>query len=130
MRKDAREAAFKIIFAEQFGSRPDSRFRTELYKKSKLTEEERVFAQSLVSLTEEHYEELSALLGKKVERYAEERIYPVDRAILLVALAEILYVEDVPPVVSVNEAVGLARVYSTEHSAGFVNGVLAGVINE
>lgn len=130
MRKDAREAAFKIVFAELFGSEPDNRFKAELYKKSKLSEEECAFAQSLVALTEEHREEISSLLGKKTERYAEERIYPVDRAILIVALAEILYVEEVPPVVTVNEAVGLARIYSTEHSASFVNGVLAGVINE
>ena len=48
---------------------------------------------------------------------------------MLVALAEILYCQDVPPVVSVSEAAALARKYSTENSAGFVNGVLGGFIN-
>lgn len=129
MRKDAREAAFKIVFAGLFAE-ADSRFKAEIYKKAELTEEERKFAQRLVSLTEEHREELSTILGEKVTRFSQERIYPVDRAILLVALAEILYVDEVPAVVSVDEAVGLARVYSTENSAGFVNGVLAGVINQ
>ena len=48
---------------------------------------------------------------------------------LLLALAEIRYLDDVPPVVSVSEATALARKYSTERSADFVNGVLGGIIN-
>lgn len=129
MRSDAREAAFKIVFAGQFGGDCDARFRAEIYKKAALKEEERMFAQKLVSATEEHRGELMALLEEKVKGFAPERIYPVDRAVLLVALAEILYIDEVPPVVSVSEATALARKFSTENSAGFVNGVLAGVIN-
>ena len=62
-------------------------------------------------------------------RFADYRIYPADRAALLLALAEIRYLDDVPPVVSVSEATALARKYSTERSADFVNGVLGGIIN-
>lgn len=130
MRSDAREAAFKIIFAEHFGGDCDERFKAGIYRKAKLNEEETDFARRLVSLTEGHRDELLRLLSEKVTRYADYRIYAVDRAILLVALAEILYIEEVPPIVSVSEAAALARKYSTENSANFVNGVLAGVINE
>ena len=56
-------------------------------------------------------------------------MFPADRSVLLTALAEIYYVEDVPAVVSIDEAVGLAKKYSTEKSAGFVNGILASVIS-
>ena len=49
---------------------------------------------------------------------------------MLVALAEIRYLDDVPPVVSVSEATAIARKYSTEKSADFVNGVLGGFINQ
>ena len=48
---------------------------------------------------------------------------------MLVALAEINYFDEIPPVVSVSEAATLARKYSTEKSADFVNGVLGGIIN-
>ncbi len=129
MRSDAREAAFKIIFAELFGGDCDSRFKAGVIKKAKLNDEETVFANDLVTLTEEHREELLNILSEKVTRFADYRIYAVDKAILLLALAEILYVDDVPPVVSVSEAAALAGKYSTENSANFVNGVLAGVIN-
>ena len=129
MRSDAREAAFKIVYAGLFHACEKS-FHAETYRKAKLNEEERAFAERLVSLVEVHREELSAILSEKVTRYAEYRIFTVDRAILLTALAEILYCDDVPNVVSVSEAAALARKYSTENSASFVNGVLGGVINE
>ena len=127
MRSDAREAAFKLVFAELFHDGSDKPLRSAVYKKA--NEEDTAFADRLVSLVAEHKEELLNLLGEKVLRFKEYRIYPVDRAILLIALAEIKYAEDVPNVVSVNEAAGLAAKYSTENSASFVNGVLAGVIN-
>lgn len=130
MRSDAREAAFQIVFASLFGGDSGEGFRKKLYKKFKLNAEETAFAESLVSLAEEHGEELKGKLAEKVTRFADYRIFPVDRAIMLVALAEIFYVEEVPPVVSVSEAAALARKYSAETSANFVNGVLGGFINE
>ena len=129
MRSDAREAAFKIVYAGLFHECEKS-FYAETFRKAKLTDEERDFAMRLVALVEEHREELSAILAEKVTHYAEYRIFAVDRAILLTALAEILYCDDVPSVVSVSEAAAIARKYSTENSASFVNGVLGGVINQ
>lgn len=130
MRSDAREAAFQIVFAEQFHGDCDKQFKSSVYKKAKLSEEETAFADRLVSLAEEHREELLAVITEKVTGFSEQRIYPVDKAIMLVALAEIKYCDDVPSVVSVSEAATLARKFSTENSAGFVNGVLGGVINQ
>lgn len=129
MRSDAREAAFKIVFASLFGGDTDSRFRTGLYKKAKLGEEDVEFAEKLVSLVDEHREELLSILREKVTHFAEYRIYAADKAVLLIALAEIKYVDEVPPIVSISEAAALSRKYSEENSASFVNGVLAGVIN-
>ena len=130
MRSQAREAAFKLVFADEFGSDTDAWFEAQIYHKEGLNEEDRAFAHKLVGLVKEHKEELLHVLDEKVERFAQYRIYTADRAILLLALAEIKYVDDVPPVVSVSEAAGLARKYSTENSASFVNGVLGGVINQ
>ena len=116
MRSQAREAAFKIVFAREFGGDCDGKFEANVYHKEGLGEEDRAFAHKLVGLVNEHKEELLAVLDEKVERFAQ--------------YAEIKYVDDVPPVVSVSEAAGLARKYSTENSASFVNGVLGGVINQ
>ena len=130
MRSDAREAAFKIVFARLFTENAGKGFRTSLYKKAGLNEEETAFAEKLVSTVAEKEEELTALLNRRVTRFADYRIYRADKAILLIALAEILWFDDIPPVVSVSEATDLARKYSTEKSAAFVNGVLGGIINE
>ena len=120
MRSDAREAAFQIVFAELFHGNCDKQFKSAVYKKAKLSEEETAFADRLVTLTEEHGEELLAVIAEKATGFSEQRIYPVDKAIMLVALAEIKYCDDVPPVVSVSEAETLAGKFSTENSACFV----------
>lgn len=126
MRSKARESAFKVIFASEFAE--DNECRRAVYRAAELNDEEKDYADKLVSLVAEHRAELSAVLDKHAIGFSERRMFPVDRSILLMALAEIFYVNDVPSVVSIDEAVGLVKIYSTEKSAGFVNGVLAAVI--
>lgn len=77
---------------------------------------------------EENREKLENIIKKYARAYEFDRLYKVDKAILLVAIYEILYMDDIPYQVSVNEAVELAKIYSTEKSAGYINGVLASVI--
>ena len=88
-----------------------------------------MFSADLVAIVEEHYDELLSGIEQACHHYRADRINPMDKSILLIAMAEINYFNDIPPVVSVSEAAGLARKYSTDTSADFVNGVLAGVIN-
>lgn len=129
MRSEAREAAFKLVFAGLFHE-PNERERAVVYKKSELSEADIEFSDRIVSCVREHREELMALITERASTYTEYRIYAADRAAMLIALAEIKYFDDIPPVVSVNEATGLARKYSTERSPDFVNGILGGIINQ
>ncbi len=129
MRSDAREAVFQTVFSQLLGGGLDRAARGRLYQKAKLNEDEKAFAERLLEAIAAHGEALSAELNAAVLRYADYRIYPADKAAMLVALAEIRYFDDIPPVVSVSEAAALARRYSTEKSADFVNGVLGGIIN-
>lgn len=130
MRSSAREAALNIIFAQHFNEECTDSFKKRIYKQFALTKEEDVrFADDLIAVVEKNREELIAGIEKACHHYRENRINPTDKSILLIAMAEILYFDDIPPVVSVSEAAGLARKYSTDTSADFVNGVLAGVIN-
>lgn len=131
MRNAAREAALNIIFAQQFNSDCMDSLKKKIYKQFALTnEEDLLFATDLVATVEEHYEELLGGIEEVCHHYRADRINPTDKSILLIAMAEIKYFDDIPPVVSVSEATGLARKYSTETSADFVNGVLSGVINK
>jgi N utilization substance protein B len=70
-------------------------------------------------------EELDAVIGSAAEHWTVERMTPVDRIILRIALYELRHRPDVPVAVIISEAVQLAKEYSTERSGAFVNGVLA-----
>ncbi len=130
MRNAAREAALNIIFAQQFNTDCLDALKKKVFKEFELkTEDDLLFASDLIATVEEHRAELIEDIEKACHHYLENRINPMDKSILLIAMAEIKYFDDIPPVVSVSEAAGLARKYSTETSADFVNGVLAGVIN-
>lgn len=130
MRNTAREFALNVIFAQQFNTDCLDVLKKKLYKQFKLEKEEDIlFAEDLIATVNEHREELIAGIEEACHHYKENRINPTDKSVLLIALAEIRYFDDIPPIVSVSEATGLAKKYSTEKSADFVNGVLSGIIN-
>ena len=130
MRNDAREFALNVIFAQQFNTDCLEQLKKKLYKQFHLEKQEDIlFAEKLVETVNTHYDELIVGIEDACHHYKENRINPTDKSILLIALAEIRYFDEIPPIVSVSEATGLAKKYSTEKSADFVNGVLSGVIN-
>lgn len=130
MRSTAREAALNIIFARQFNTDYEENLQKKVFKQFALSDEGRAFALQLISAVEKNYDELISGIEDACHHYRADRINPTDKSILLIAMAEIKFFDDIPPVVSVSEAAGLARKYSTDTSADFVNGVLAGVINK
>jgi N utilization substance protein B len=84
------------------------------------------YAVSLARGVEEEQQQLDALLSKVSVGWAVHRMSAVDRSILRLALYEMLFVDDVPPEVAVNEAVELARGFSGDEAPAFVGGVLRG----
>jgi len=87
-------------------------------------ENERAFVENLVRGVEERRAELDAQLGRYAENWDVRRMGAVDRNVMRVALYEMLYRPDVPPVVSINEAVELAKAFGGVESGKFVNGIL------
>jgi len=82
------------------------------------------FMESLVKGVLEHLEDLDETIGQHAKNWNLRRMAAVDRNILRLAVYEIKYRNDIPPVVSINEAVDIAKKYSTEDSGKFVNGIL------
>lgn len=131
MRNAAREAALNVVFAQQFNTDCLDGLKKKVFKQFKLEKEDDVaFASQLISAVENNRGQLIEGIENACHHYLENRINPMDKSILLIAMAEINYFNEIPNVVSVSEATGLARKYSTEKSADFVNGVLSGVINK
>ena len=78
----------------------------------------------MLGLLDEHLEEVDAQVSSALDNWRLERVGKIDRAILRIAAVEILYVDEVPPKVSIQEAIRLAEAYGGEDSPRFVNGVL------
>lgn len=90
----------------------------------------RHFAENLIQGAIEYATESDADIERHTQNWAMSRIAKVDRCILRLAVFEIRHRDDIPPIVSINEAVDLAKKYSTEKSGQFVNGILDKVKNE
>lgn len=88
------------------------------------------YARVLATGVRNKISELDSHIDRLAEGWPVERQPAVDRNILRIALYEIIYVDSVPPIVAVDEAVELAKKYSTAESGKFVNGVLAGFLRE
>ena len=92
--------------------------------------EVRLFADPLIRGTLEHRDEADAVIKKHAINWELHRIAAVDRNILRLAIFEMLHRDDIPPVVSINEAVDIAKKFSTQDSGKFVNGILDKVKGE
>lgn len=82
------------------------------------------YVRTVLTLMDEHLAEVDAALQRALENWRLDRLSAIDRAILRGAATEILYLEDVPPKVSIQEAIRLAEAYGGTESPRFVNGVL------
>ena len=75
-------------------------------------------------------EKLIEIIDERSKLFPQVRMFPADRSIILIALAEIMFIPDIPSAVSVNEAANIASKYSSEKSASFISGILSEVIKE
>ncbi len=130
MRTKARETLFKILFSSQFVNPVDRSFRNGMYKAGELNEDDVKYCDRILSIVEEHGDEISSIIDSKSRAFPEARLFPADRSALFIAIAEILYCDDVPDKVAVSEAANIASRYSSEKSASFVSGVLSSVIED
>jgi N utilization substance protein B len=90
----------------------------------------RVFAEPLIRGTLKHRDEIDALIQKHAVNWELHRMATVDRNVMRLAIHEMLHRDDIPPIVSINEAVDIAKKFSTPESGKFVNGILDKVRSE
>ena len=127
MRKDARELAFKLIYERLF-VKEDYTLDEEFFALLK-KDEDKTFARQILSEFEKNKNELDKIISSKLIGYEISRVYKIVLALIYEALTEIYYIQT-PPQVAVNEVLNLAKVFSTEKSSKFINGVLSSIINK
>jgi len=137
MRHDAREWALQFLFQSEFNQEASLEKGFELFwqqigetapnegkDQPRPSAKARLFTEELVRGVIAHHPDIDPLIAKYAEHWGIERMGTVDRNAMRIAVFEMLYRDDIPPVVSINEAVELAKSYSTIESGKFVNGIL------
>ena len=125
-RKTAREHAFRVLFSAQF-QQESAQVLIERYlqgQETTLDEKDKNFVYRELEGALREQKHIYARIEEALKEWKLSRLYRVDRAILQIAVYEMLYEEDIPESVSINEAVDLAKKYSTEAAPAFINGVL------
>lgn len=123
-RREARAWAVQLLFQRDFNQGALAEALVDFWDEKEVPEAARVFMEELVQGVESN----AAAIDEKVQVYAEnwdlKRMAAVDRNVIRVAMYEMLFRDDIPPVVSINEAVDIAKQYSGDDSGRFVNGIL------
>lgn len=132
-RHAARELALKMLFQVELGRIPVAEVLHEFAPDEEIGEppaESIAFAHDLVRGTAQNLPRIDWILAAHTEEWAYDRLAATDRAILRLAVYEMLFDNTTPEEIVINEAVELAKEYSTEESGKFVNGILGKLSRE
>lgn len=131
-RKKSREFLMKLLYMDSINN-VDLTDETEIKEFYEVEEEfdmDRAYIKQMVALIQEKKPELDRLIEKYLSGWSLDRLSRMNLAILRLATAEIIFAEGIPDKVAVNEAVNLAKQFSEEDTAGFVNSVLDKILKE
>lgn len=130
-RSRARGWALQGLYAwESRGGVQDDAVRvlSDLFSNLRVSEQNRPYAEILVRLVANNLPRINRTIEESLTNWRMGRLSVIDRNVLRLAVAEMLFVDDVPPRMTIREAVKLAEKYGTEESPRFVNGVLDAVM--
>lgn len=125
-RRRARRRALDILYQADVTRRP----ALEVLEERRELEDLDLFTEELVRGVTEHAADLDRLIGEHAEEWTVQRMAVVDRNVLRLACYEMLWRDDVPVAVAIDEAVEAAKELSTEDSGRFVNGILGRIARE
>ena len=130
-KRQARIITLQIIYAHELnGSNLDDTCEFMLDKGNLPIVSVVKYGKQLSNLIFQHTIEVDKLIKSRSKNWDFDRITLVDKLILRMALVEMIYIDEVPPKVSIAEGVEIAKQFSTEDSSGFINGILDAVYNE
>lgn len=132
IRRKARECALQLLYQLEIGSVNSERALNEYWQQFEEAVDANVkdFSTNLVSGAWEKKEEIDAVIASYSTNWKINRIASVDKNILRMAIYELLYCDDIPAKVTLNEAVEIAKKFGTAESSAFVNGILDNVARD
>ena len=123
-RRSAREAVLQALYAIEIGEEIRSKALKDILSREKRDTETKDFIVNLFDVSLNNRDWCEEQIKSRLNNWEFKRVAVLDRLLLVVAIAEIFFVDSVPPKVSISEAIQIAKKYSTEDSSAFVNGVL------
>ena len=129
-RRKARELALQILYQIDTRKTSTEEALEVIFSRYRFKPEIREFAETLVRGSHHFILPVNSLIKTYAKNWTLDRMATVDRNILRLAIYELLFLENVPPIVSINEAVEIAKRYGTDDSGKFVNGILDNIRKE
>jgi len=123
-RRKARELVLKSLYSWDISGNEPEKIYNDLLSRTNLDPASKLFSIGLFKKVIENQKKIDEMIKKNVQHWDFSRIAVIDKNILRMGLCEFLYMEDIPVKVSLDEAIELAKKYSSEDSGSFVNGVL------
>ncbi|MFQ5674552.1 MAG: transcription antitermination factor NusB [bacterium] len=127
-RRKARELALRALYAQEMSNNSVSVIIEEMIRGRGDQESLKNFAAKLVEISCLNKERIDGMITETARNWEFGRIAVLDKMIMRIAISEFLYFEDIPPKVSIDEAIEIAKKYSTEASGQFINGILDAVL--
>jgi N utilization substance protein B len=129
-RRQIREKVLQALYAYELSHEPVELILETIVGSLKKEPEVYESAKELFLKVVSTKDEVDTLITDRVANWEFGRLAVIDKIILRISICELMYYEDIPPKVSINEAIEIARRYSTEKSDKFVNGVLDSVLDD
>jgi N utilization substance protein B len=130
-RRQSRELALQLLYElDVRGDADPGPVIDAFWGRQPASDDVRAFAEAIVRGVKAHQEKIDELIGRFAEHWELDRMAVVDRNVLRAGIWELLWGVDVPPKVAINEALEIARRFSTEESTRFINGLLDRVRRE
>ena len=123
-RRAARQCVLKALFAYQF-SKNDT--IDQLVSENPELKDNNDFIQSLFDIVLEHVKLTEDIIRSHLENWEIDRVALIDKILLKMGICEIYFIDDIPPKVTISEMVEIAKIYSTDESPVFINGILDAV---
>ena len=128
-RRIIREKVLQILYAQELNKESLETFSSEVLRE--LNDEiDKEFALNLIRRVLSNVAELDSKIKDRVQNWELNRIALIDKILLRMGICELLYFPDIPPKVSINESIEIAKEYSTSGSSKFINGILDAILAE
>jgi transcription antitermination protein NusB len=130
-RREVREVVLQALYAFSVGDNPAGEIRKYILKEKLGKDSEALkFAEQLFLRTVDMQDELDSIIEEQIKNWEINRLAVIDKLILRIAICEFLRFDDIPTKVTINEAIELAKNYSTQKSGKFVNGIIDAALSK